>query len=182
MTKEELLKSIGGFSKTDIELFETYAVTQKIEKNEALLKSNEICDRIHFVKKGAFIEINPHNEEAQIIELFIRNDWVFNLNSLTSQTASKTNIVAYIDSEIITISLLNFHKLSSYSNSFLQFGKILNQPNFKSELYDNCNSPIEKYELILIKKPALLNHFPLKLIASYLKISPETLSRVRSKF
>lgn len=132
MTKEELLKSIGGFSKTDIELFETYAVTQKIEKNEALLKSNEICSSIHFVKKGAFIEINPHNVEAQIIELFIRNDWVFNQNSLTSQTASKTNIVAYIDSEIITISLLNFHKLSSYSNSFLQFGKILNQLNLKS--------------------------------------------------
>lgn len=48
-------------------------------------------------------------------------------------------------------------------------------------LFDNALNPIEKYNYILANKPELVQAFPLRMIASYLKITPETLSRVREK-
>jgi len=42
-------------------------------------------------------------------------------------------------------------------------------------------TPLQKYQYILDHRPDLIQQFPLKIIASYLKITPETLSRVRDK-
>jgi hypothetical protein len=63
---------------------------------------------------------------------------------------------------------------------FLQLGKILNEPQ-RPALYDFTNSPEEKYKHLLDNTPQYLQIFPLKQVASYLKMTPETLSRVRRK-
>jgi hypothetical protein len=42
-------------------------------------------------------------------------------------------------------------------------------------------TPLEKYQFVLQTRPQLVQVFPLKMIASYLKVTPETLSRVREK-
>jgi hypothetical protein len=47
--------------------------------------------------------------------------------------------------------------------------------------FDNASTPTEKYLYILNNRLQLIQAFPLKMIASYLKITPETLSRVREK-
>jgi hypothetical protein len=64
----------------------------------------------------------------------------------------------------------------------LQFGKILNQSINRTFIFDNSLSPNEKYGYINEAKPQIAKVFPNKMIASYLKMAPETLSRVRAKY
>ncbi|MEO5563434.1 MAG: hypothetical protein ABIR18_08365, partial [Chitinophagaceae bacterium] len=59
---------------------------------------------------------------------------------------------------------------------------IFEQATSRVHFFDNRLNPTEKYQYILDNKSGLLQKFPLKLIASYLKITPETLSRVRESF
>ena len=63
--------------------------------------------------------------------------------------------------------------------SFLQLNKIFTQPA-KIHFFDNAYSPSQKYDYLMQTKAQLMQTFPLKMIALYLKITPETLSRVRA--
>jgi CRP-like cAMP-binding protein len=107
---------------------------------------------------------------------------MFNQESLIEQLPSATKIRAYSNAEVLSLSLNSFHYLCSKSQAFLLFGKILNQTKYRTSLYDNSLNPLEKYLFITKIKPELTTIFPLKLIASYLKVTPETLSRVRASF
>jgi hypothetical protein len=60
-------------------------------------------------------------------------------------------------------------------------GRILEESTSRIDFFDNNNTPDEKYRYIIANKPKLLQKFPQTIIASYLKISPETLSRVRKR-
>lgn len=64
----------------------------------------------------------------------------------------------------------------------MQFGKILNQSKNRIAIFDNSLNPAQKYNYINNAKPELAKVFPIKMIASYLKIAPETLSRVRANY
>ena len=132
---------------------------------------------------NAFITFyQVHFINFKTIDLHLQNEWMFNQQSLTEQTSSNTTIKAFSKSEIIELSLNSFHCLCSKSQSFLQFGKILNQSKNRTFIFDNSLKPNEKYSYINKSKPQLLKVFPIKMIASYLKVAPETLSRVRSNY
>jgi hypothetical protein len=73
------------------------------------------------------------------------------------------------------------HEMIGLSPAFFQLARVLEPVHSRTHLFDNQLTPLEKYQYILQHRPGLLQAFPLKIIASYLKITPETLSRVRDK-
>jgi hypothetical protein len=81
----------------------------------------------------------------------------------------------------LELSIENIHKLVAISPVFLQLGGILASSVSRISFFDNDLTPLKKYQFIIQNRPQLIQAFPLKLIASYLKITPETLSRVREK-
>lgn len=105
---------------------------------------------------------------------------MFNHQSLIEQTPSKTAIKAFAKSDVIELRLNNLHALIAKSQTFLQLARIFNQADNRIYLFDNSPNPTEKYNYINIAKPLITKVFPIKMIASYLKIAPETLSRVRA--
>lgn len=180
MTSTDILKKVGRFSSGDCEIFDKHTLRQKLNKNEVLLKEGEVCKSFYFVLEGSFVQFQSKDIDEQIVDLHLKNEWMFNQESLTEQSPSMTSIRAFSKSEILSLSLNNFHFLCSKSQAFLQFGKILNQTKYRTSLYDSSLNPSDKYEFINNTKPELTRVFPLKIIASYLKITPETLSRVRA--
>jgi len=180
MTSYEILKSIGQFSSLEIELFDKHTSKGVVNKNEVLLQEGEICKSFYFILAGSFFQFQNNEIDDVIIDLHLQNEWMFNQQSITEQMPSNTTIKAFSKSEVIELSLTSFHCLCSKSQSFLQFGKILNQSENRTFIFDNSLKPKEKYSYIKKSKPALVKVFPIKMIASYLKIAPETLSRVRS--
>jgi hypothetical protein len=105
---------------------------------------------------------------------------MFNHSSLIKQVPSDTTIKAFEKSDVLELSLNNLHNLIARSPSFLSLGRLFDQASNRTYLFDNALSPIQKYNYIKNVKPLIVQVFPVKMIASYLKISPETLSRVRA--
>jgi hypothetical protein len=64
---------------------------------------------------------------------------------------------------------------------FFRIGRIFEQAIQNQDYQHTRISPEEKYALLLKTKPQVIQRFPLKHIASYLGVTPETLSRVRRK-
>ena len=69
-----------------------------------------------------------------------------------------------------------------WPDNFFRLGKLMEQAVQNQDFQNNRLAPEEKYELLLASKPMVFQKFPLKHIASYLGITPETLSRIRRKF
>jgi CRP-like cAMP-binding protein len=180
MTSNEILLSIGQFSSFDAELFDRHTSRLRLRKNDILLKDGEVCQNFYFVLSGSFVQFQLSDMNEQIIDLHVENEWMFNQESLTEQVPSRTSFRAFSESEVIVLSLNSFHILCTRSSSFLQFGRILNQAKHRTLIFDNSYSPTDKYNFIIREKPELIRIFPLKIIASYLKVTPETLSRVRA--
>src|SRR5215203_304602 len=182
MTTQNLLGSIGQFSFFDVELFENHTTKKCFKNNDVILKEGEVCKSLYFIQSGSFFQFQFKDIDEVIIDLHLEGEWMFNHQSLTEQTASKTTIKSFSRSEVIELSLESFHALASKSLSFLQFGKILNPTHNRTYIFDNSLSPAERYDYIKKAKPQLVKVFPIKMIASFLKIAPETLSRVRAKY
>jgi CRP-like cAMP-binding protein len=182
MTTSNILASIGQFSSFDLELFEHHTTQNCFNKNDVILKEGEICKSLYFIQSGSFFQFQFKDIDEVIIDLHLEGEWMFNHQSISEQTPSKTTIKAFSKAEVIELSLQSFHALASKSPSFLQFARLLNQAHNRAYMFDNSFSPAERYDYIRKAKPQLVKVFPIKMIASFLKIAPETLSRVRANY
>lgn len=182
MTTQQVLNSLGQFSSFDIELFSEHTTRKTLNRNEIILKEGVVCTSVYYVLSGSFFQFKPNEFSETIIDLHLEGEWMFNQQSLVAQIPSCTTIKAFTKSAVLELSIGSFHFLSSKSPSFIQFNKIFNQAHNRTVIFDNMLNPTEKYAFITKAKPYLAQVFPVKMIASFLKIAPETLSRVRAKY
>jgi CRP-like cAMP-binding protein len=176
------LNETGNYSNQDLILIEDLLNFKIIEKDELILDVGEICSEIHFIDKGAIYQYKINSDlNKMVIDLNISNDWVVNHKSFTLRKPSEFYIQAFEKTSIYSLSVESIHKLIAQSQSFLQMGKILEEATSRVSYFDENKTPYEKYEYLLKNKREVIQIFPLKIIASYLKITPETLSRVRKR-
>lgn len=172
------LKKIGRFTTLELEEILAHCTLQQVPKNKYLLKCGEVCNSFNFILEGAAYQ---YDKETQgIIELYTEFDCVVSTSSLFFQKASEEDIKAFTDCRILTLTLQSLHELIGKSPIYFQLGKVLQPSWFRVGFFDWAMSPQEKYEHVLENKPQLIQTFPLKMLSSYLKIAPETLSRVRA--
>lgn len=178
----EILRATGTYSDQDVLLFESWARERQIRKSEVLLREGEVARSLFLVLKGGVFQYKKNVEkEPDIIDLHLPNEWFFNYTSLVGQKPSQAFIEAFTDSSIIELNLEAIHYLTSKSLAFMQLNRILEGAVSRLHFFDYSMTPLEKYQFVLKTRPQLIQVFPLKMIASYLKITPETLSRVREK-
>jgi CRP-like cAMP-binding protein len=156
---------------------------RQVHKDELLLNKGEVAKSIFFILTGALYQYSLKSDtEYRIIDLHLENDWLLNHKSFVSQTPSDSFMRAFTKSSILEVSIESIHYLIVQSSAFLQLNKILEHSTSRVYFFDDLLTPIQKYQFIFENRPELLQQFPLKIIASFLKITPETLSRVREKF
>ncbi|SFH05928.1 Crp/Fnr family transcriptional regulator [Pedobacter insulae] len=177
----EILEKVGTFTSWEVEEFERHVKYRVLQKNETLLQEGEVCKAFFYLLKGSIYQFKQEEISEVVIDLHLHNEWVFNQQSLIDQSPSSTTIKAYCKAEVLELTLEKFHELCGLQQSFLQFAKILNPAFQRTHIFDNSLNPVERYDFIKKSKPNLVTSFPVKMIASYLKIAPETLSRVRAK-
>jgi CRP-like cAMP-binding protein len=183
MNDLELLGSIGHFYENELLMFQSFRQIRLFKKNQQILNVGDVCKSIYFLKKGAIVQYKLRDEIEKIyVNLHVENEWVVNNRSLISQRPLDNCIEAFTDCEVLEISLYALHKLIESSQNFLQFARILNPVSDQLDFFNQGYSAAEKYDLLLHHNPKIIQTFPLKAIASYLKTTPETLSRIRAKY
>ena len=172
----------GNFSEDALDEIIGRLKIHTIERDGMLVSKAKIYREFYFVNSGAFRQYNIlDNDLEQVSNLYLENDWFFDHKSLVTQTPSESFVQATEDSEVFELSIHDFHELIKKSDAFFQIGRIF-ESGIQNHEYQNVRlTPDERYSLLLTKRPEVIHKFPLKYIASYLGIAPETLSRVRRK-
>lgn len=178
----DYLQKTGTYSKHELSMLEKELQFISLKKDEMLLTKGEVCSSLCFLEEGAIIQFQIDEDlNEKVIDLNISNDWVINYHSFSMRKPSEYYIKSFIDSSIYKLSIDSIHRLIAQSQTFLQMGRFLGESATRLEFFDKDYSPDQKYQYILQNRAELLQKFSQKIIASYLKITPETLSRVRSR-
>jgi CRP/FNR family transcriptional regulator, anaerobic regulatory protein len=159
---------------------------KKVQKNQFLLQYGEICRYIYFVEKGLLKMYSIDKNGKEHIIQFAPESWLTSdRSSLYFNEKSIYYIEAVEDSEVLLLHPDFINKLISEFPNSLEKSDILLQKHIKS-LQDRINSLLgetaeERYMKFIKMYPDLLLRVPQWMIASYLGITPESLSRVRKE-
>jgi len=177
----DILRATGSYLDDEVLLFEKQTRVRHVGKHEFLLRKDEVARSLYYLLDGAVQQYEIGSESGHnVIDLHVAGEWFLNYESLIAQRPSRVFIEAFADSQIIEISLEAVHYLTGKSTAFLQLNRVLEGALRRMQFFDQSMTPTEKYLSVLGSNPQMIQAFPLKIIASYLKVTPETLSRVRN--
>ena len=133
-------QTFGQFSEQEQTLFKSKLKLKNLKKNTFILKNRQVCQAVYFLKEGSCRQFrNADNGDETITNLFVKNDWITDYKSLTSQKPSEDNIQTYEDCEIFELELKSVHELIIQNPLFFQLGRLLEQQTLNL----NYNSPDE---------------------------------------
>lgn len=176
------VQAFGNFASSQMTLLLGEVAVRQLKKEEHLLKEGQVCPALYFLNQGSLRHYHITDEGSErTLNLVLEGDWVLDYQSFISQKPSRNFITAFEDSEVIELSICSLHKLIGHSPKFFKMGRLLEAGIQPANLYTEFSSPEERYREVLRKKPLWFQKFPLHLIASYLGVAPETLSRIRRR-
>ena len=171
------------FSAEQQKLFTDRLDHKHLKKKEFLLSQGHISEGISFILSGSFRFYSTTENGESTLSFFTENSWVADLESLLTQLPSKNHIQALENSEIVSMSLKELHLLMDIHSSFNMLNGLLASMTISTHTLVSIQtkSPDERYKDLLLSHPQWIKRFPQMYIASYLGITPETLSRVRAR-
>ena len=170
----------------EFEISSKFFIPRKLRKNQFLLNEGEICTHIGFVNSGCLREYNIDSKGTEhIIQFAIEDWWVSDLNSFLSGNPAEYNIDALQDSEVLLLEKSSRDELLEKCPKMERFFRLLIEANHVSthqRIADSLSSSAEERYLKFIKTyPKLIEIIPQSQIASYLGITPQSLSRIRKE-
>lgn len=168
------------------EIFIAYLQTKKIKRKQFLLTDGDICRYSTFVISGCLRGYTVDKGGIEHVLSFAPPDWwIADMYSLLSQKPGILNIEALEDTEVLLLSKTNQEKLYQEIPKFEHFFRILVENSLvasQQRLIDGLSlTAEERYNNFCKRYPTLIDHLPQKQIASYIGVTPEFFSRMRSE-
>lgn len=155
-------------------------------KREHIVPLNGVNDVISFVVKGCVREYYLNEQTEEVVVWFgLEKDIAVSLPSFISQQPSHTAIQAIEPTKVIQVSRADLYQLYDQFHEIERLGRIIaehylmNSDAYIKEL--QTQNAAERYQHLMEQKPQILQRVPLSMVASFLGISGETLSRIRAK-
>lgn len=180
------LSQILGVPIASLEVCSTFYEIKEVKKNEIILREGEISDSTFFVEKGLLRMYSIDKAGKEHVIQFAPENWI--ISDTTSQLLNEKSrfyIEAIEESTIIVTKEGFFENLSKIypdvaeKNQRLMFNHIKSLQNRVNSLISTTAE--ERYMDFLKKYPSLMLRAPQWMVASYLGITPESLSRVRKE-
>lgn len=159
---------------------------KELEKNEFLLQPNEYCKHIFFVEKGLLRQYSIDDKGKEYILYFAPEKWfIMDRDSMYFNRPSQYFIQALEPTRVAIINDSFFKKMEFEVPAFRDFNNLLLH-NHISVLQKRItmlmsNTAEERYLQFIKTYPNIFSRVPQTMIASYLGITPESLSRVRKE-
>ena len=167
------------------EAIQDIMVLKKYAKHEIISQEGTVCNHLYIIISG-LARVFYYEEGRDItVHFAMENESITATDSFIQRTKSKYNIEAIEDMEIMAISHQDLENIFKKQPKFERFGRLYMQQIYLDlmERLDDLQlyTAQKRYENLLNKNPKIFLRAPLKHLASFLGMTPETLSRLRSK-
>jgi CRP-like cAMP-binding protein len=175
-----------ALTQTEQELIKNYLTAKKLRRKQYLLQEGDVCKIVAFVEKGAsrLYKVNEDGSE-HIVQFALEGSFMTDLYSFLTNDPSIYNIDAIEDSELVLITRSASDELRKLSPKYQEF---IFQATSEAyvQLEKRITSTIslsleERYIQLTENYPGIIQRVPQHMIASYMGLTPETLSRVRKR-
>lgn len=158
----------------------------EIKKKNYFVRQNESCRYVGFIESGMFKYTRIDNEDKEhIVGYSFMNDFVCDYPSFIKHSKALTSIQAVTDCSLHLLSIKELNDFWETSMDTQRFGRLITEEMF-IEMYERllgfyCDSAEQRYITLLQRCPNLPQDITLKEIASFLGVTPETVSHIRKK-
>lgn len=155
-------------------------------KKDFFIEQNKVSDRVGWIETGAFRYMHTgENGKEHVVEYSFAKEFVCDYSSFIHQSTSLVNIQAMSECVVYQLSYQDVIAYFETDMETLRFGKqtvdALYEMMYKRFLDLYCDSPEESYLKLMKRCPDLKEKVSLKEIASYLRVTPTTVSNIRRK-
>ena len=176
--------SVVPLTESDVELLMQIFTPKKLRKRQYFLQEGEVSKYSAFIVKGAMRQYSVDEKGVEhTVGLFIENSWARDRESLMTGTPSIYFIDAWEETDVLLLSISDLN-VSMSIPAFAEMRTKLNDTHhfiLQKRLHASISLPAEqRYRDLVESSPELLQRFPQHIIASYLGITKETLSRIRN--
>jgi CRP-like cAMP-binding protein len=186
---QRLLNNISqnvDISEEEFDYFKSMFLPKKMRKKQYFLQEGEVCTYTAFVENGLMRSYTVDSKgNEHILQFAFEGWWLTDLYSFLTNEPSIFNMDALEDSQLLLITkpdwdtmLTNVPSLERYFRILIQNNLIVTQRRLMGALSETAE---EKYLRLIQTFPQCIQRVPQHMIASYLGITRETLSRVRSQ-
>lgn len=182
---ENISKHIS-LSSEEQEFFLSKTEARHYKSKTIILNAGEVCKHSYFVNSGVLRSFNINDNIVEHVLSFACSGWwIGDMYSLLSQKPGNLFIEALQDAEVVLLSKENQENLYSEIPKLERFFRILTENSLvanQERLMDNLSlTAEERFEKFCKKYPTLIKKVPQKQIASYIGVTPEFFSKMKSK-
>lgn len=165
--------------------FSKHIKVREFSKNDIVKDYHKTEKFINILVAGSVAHFVPSNERDVCINLYYENEIFSDYLSFLTQKSTIIKTECLEDSVLWSLSFNALQTLYEKSSPSILIGKAISDLMFTKKQSEQINlltlSPTERYLKLIKERPLVFQRTPLKIIASYLGIAPESLSRIRKK-
>lgn len=180
----EIFKKFGALSNEEEQLI--FNTVQQIEVAPKTILQNQykVCSTIYFVEKGIARTFYYKDGKDITYWIALENDFVGSMSSFFLQEPSDKLVETIEPCVLWAFEYQKLETLFSTNQKFEKLGRLFSNYGISllEQRFDNIhfNTAKQRYDILIEQQPELLLRIPLGMIASYLGITQETLSRIRN--
>ena len=180
----ELARRYSTMTHEELDVLESILVPMKFLKGELILKEGEVCRNIYWVARGLVRQFYYKNGKELTEYMAAEDTMCMSIESLFKEEPTRQQIQAIEPTVLYALPKPALEREAVRNvNIQMLYRKILEESLIISQIHADMvrfESAQERYAKLVKRSPQLVLRAPLVYIASYLQMTPETLSRVRN--
>lgn len=180
------LKKQVPFTNEETSAFSLYFERRHYNKNSFIIEHGQICNMLYYINYGIVRCYTPSTKKEITHNFWKEDSWFSDYESLMLQKPSELYFETLDDTELFVLPYDSLDKIFTKGQNFEKWGRVMGERRLIDFLLKEKPEKLttnidDRYIKFVNENPDLINRVPLKYVASYLGVQPETLSRIRKR-
>lgn len=187
MDLAQIIRNIYPVSDEGLNKISACVHTLHVKRGELIITQGKKCENLFLIRKGLVRSYCDDDGKEDTRWFAIEGDALASIHSLYRGEPAMSSVEALIPTDLYYISKSDVEELLNYSKELVYWGYMLAIEELyaleRRYTYIGTGDAFTRYKSFMkMRSRETIRQIPLKHIASYLKITPQTLSKIRSKY